>query len=70
MAEIINFNEKAEELTTFKITDDTGELKPMEQWDGEDWENLIEDAMASIGEQMGISKWDAFAQFMKTILDA
>ena len=56
-------------METFKISDDSGDLKPMEEWNGEDWERLIEEAMASIGKQMGISKWDAFAQFMSTILN-
>ena len=69
MAEIIQFNQESDDLTAFKIEDDNGELKPMEEWTGDDWERLIEEAMTSIGTQMGISKWDAFAQFMKTLFE-
>ena len=65
---IINFGEAKEEMETFKIANDDGDLKPMEEWSGEDWERLVEEAMESIGTQMGVSKWDAFAQFMSTIL--
>ncbi len=71
MADIIDFNTAKEatgENEEFAIRQDDGDLKPMEEWNGGDWEALVEVAMADIGEAMGVNKWDAFASFMHTIL--
>ena len=68
MENIIDFNKAKEEMQGFSITDENGDLKPMEEWNGTDWQEFIEIAMTNIGEQMGQTKWEAFASFMKTIL--
>ena len=65
MAEIINFAEVVNEQNAYVPEDD---LKPMEEWDGKDWEGWIDGFMAALAEANGGTKWDQFAEFMKAVL--
>ena len=70
MADIINFKEaRDKEEGVFAIREDDGELKPMEQWTGEDWETFFTGPMTAIAQQIHVSPWEVFAEFMTGILD-
>ena len=69
MAEIINFREaKDRQEEVFAIRQDDGNLKPMEEWDGEDWKALFEGPITFMAETANMTPWDMFAQFMSSIL--
>lgn len=70
MAEIINFKEaRDEQEEVFAIRQDDGELKPMEEWSGEDWKNLFEGPMTIMAQQANSTPWDMFAMFMSSVLN-
>ena len=69
MADIINFREaKDKEEEIFAIRQEDGDLKPMEEWEGKDWEALFEGPMTVMANAAGVSPWDMFAEFMSGIL--
>ena len=69
MAEIIGINQiRDEKENVFAIRQEDGELKPLEEWDGVDWEELVEGPFVMMANSFGVSKWDVFAQFISQIL--
>lgn len=70
MADIINFKEARDEKEeVFAIREDDGELKPMEEWDGQDWQELFEGPMTFMAQKANTSPWVMFAMFMSSILN-
>lgn len=73
MAEIINLNKinqqkKDEDNGIFAIRKDDGDLKNLEDWNGEEWESLFQ-VFEAMAERMDISPWDIFADFMRSVLE-
>ena len=65
MAEIIDIN-FARQTQQEVFADD---LKPMEEWTGEDWAWLIDECFDIMAQDTGKTKYDYFAEFMRTVLE-
>ena len=74
MSEIIEFEQikrdSNEEKVVFAIPQDGGDLKPMEEWNGEDWALLIDGCFGFMAAKTDRTKWDFLAEFMHTVLNS
>jgi len=69
MDNIISFEQiKDEQDGIFSIRNENGELKDIMDWEGQDWEYVIEDAFAFMAHEYGCSKYDILADFIHQIL--
>ena len=73
MAEIISLAKVIQEQEdrdngVFAIREDDGELKNLEDWSGEEWEELVDGVFANMANRYGVTKWDIFADFMCSVL--
>ena len=69
MAAIININQiRDEEEGVFCIRDEDGDMKNLQDWNAEDWEQLIDGAFVMMAKEYGCSKYDLLADFMHQVI--
>lgn len=66
MADIIDFSKAKESIGDHEYDD----IKPIEQWDGDDWQSFWDIALEEISQRTGRDKWDLFADFMHELINA